>query len=128
KREADHTKLKEDTTKLKNKNTELEAEDISSCDIKTVSQGNDRGNIESSVDIASQISNQQKTIPNTPLLAEDLDDSDKIELTKNQNIELDLIRDLRSGSTIASPTEDNIYSKLGVITRVSSLLRRRFGR
>ncbi|CAG8547220.1 11042_t:CDS:2 [Dentiscutata erythropus] len=50
---------------------------------------NDHDN-ESSVD-ASQISNQQKTIPNTPLSAEDLDDSDETELTKNQNIELDLI-------------------------------------
>ncbi|CAG8819770.1 1013_t:CDS:2, partial [Gigaspora rosea] len=48
----------------------------------------------------------KKTISNTPLPAEDLDDSD-VELTKNQNIELDLIRDLRSGSTIASPTEDS---------------------
>ncbi|CAG8807797.1 4628_t:CDS:2, partial [Dentiscutata erythropus] len=84
KREADYTKLKEDTTNLKIKNTELEAE------------GNDRDNIESSVDIASQIRIQQKTIPNTPLLAEDLDDSDEIELAKNQNIELGLIQDLRS--------------------------------
>ncbi|PKC54333.1 hypothetical protein RhiirA1_477523 [Rhizophagus irregularis] len=33
------------------------------------------------------------------------DDSDEIELTKNQNIELDLIRDLQSGSIIASTSE-----------------------
>ncbi|CAG8651262.1 8471_t:CDS:2 [Acaulospora morrowiae] len=46
--------------------------------------------------IASEISDQQKTIPNTPLPVEYLDDSDEIELTKNQNIELDLIRDLRN--------------------------------
>ncbi|CAG8695417.1 20410_t:CDS:1, partial [Gigaspora rosea] len=85
--------------------------DNSSCDIKTVSQGNDHDNIESSVDIASQISNQQKTIPNTPLPAEDLDDSDETELTKNQNIELDLIRDLRNCMLIASPDPIEISSK-----------------
>ncbi|CAG8842746.1 39610_t:CDS:1, partial [Gigaspora margarita] len=77
--------------KLQAQNSILYDKDNSSCDIKTISQRNDRDNIESSVDIASQISNQQKTIPNTPLLAKDLDDSDEIELTKNQNIELDLI-------------------------------------
>ncbi|CAG8845953.1 26291_t:CDS:1, partial [Racocetra persica] len=85
--------------------------DNSSCDIKTVSQGNDRDNIESSVDIASQISNQQKTIPNTSLPAEDLDDSDEIELTKNQNIELDLIQDLQNCILIASPDSIEIPSK-----------------
>ena len=85
--------------------------DNSSCDIKTVSQGNDRNNIESSVDIASQISNQQKTIPNTSLPAEDLDDSDEIELTKNQNIELDLIQDLQNCILIASPDSIEIPSK-----------------
>ncbi|CAG8586655.1 7281_t:CDS:2 [Ambispora gerdemannii] len=37
---------------------------------------------------------QQKIITNTSLPTEDLDDSDEIELTKNQNIKLDLIRDL----------------------------------
>ncbi|CAJ0835088.1 2183_t:CDS:2, partial [Entrophospora sp. SA101] len=58
-----------------------------SCDIKTVSQGND----------------QQKTIMNTSLPTEDLDDSDEIELTKNQNIELDLIRDLRNSMLIITP-------------------------
>ncbi|CAG8625525.1 8723_t:CDS:2, partial [Gigaspora rosea] len=80
-------------------------------DIKTVSQGNDRNNIESSVDIASQISNQQKTIPNTSLPAEDLDDSDEIELTKNQNIELDLIQDLQNCILIASPDSIEIPFK-----------------
>ncbi|CAG8463651.1 17195_t:CDS:2 [Acaulospora morrowiae] len=34
---------------------------------------------------------------------EDLDDSDEIELTKNQNIELDLIRDLRNNMLIVTP-------------------------
>ncbi|CAG8450887.1 14140_t:CDS:2 [Acaulospora morrowiae] len=101
--------------------------DKSSCDIKTVSQGNDRDNIESSVDIASQISNQQKTILNTSLPAEDLDNSDEIELTKNQNIELDLIRDLRNGmlsreasftaiaipDPIETPPEDIGFEKRG---------------
>ncbi|CAG8622551.1 12544_t:CDS:2 [Dentiscutata heterogama] len=57
--------------------------DNSLCNINTISQRNDHNIIESSVDIAFQISNQQKTILNTPLLAEDLDDSDEIELTKN---------------------------------------------
>ncbi|CAG8719814.1 10101_t:CDS:2, partial [Racocetra fulgida] len=89
--------------KLQAQNSLSYNKDNSSCDIKTVSQGNDRNNIESSVDIASQISNQQKTIPNTPLPAEDLDNSDEIELTKNQNIELDLIQDLRNCMLIVSP-------------------------
>ncbi|RIB09501.1 hypothetical protein C2G38_2044269 [Gigaspora rosea] len=84
--------------------------DNSSCDIKTISQGNDHDNIESSVDIASQISNQQKTIPNTPLPTEDLDDSET-ELTKNQNIELDLIRDLWNCMLSASPDPIEISSK-----------------
>ncbi|CAG8753615.1 9543_t:CDS:2, partial [Dentiscutata erythropus] len=76
-------------------------------------EGNDRNNIESSVDIASQISNQQKTIPNTSLLAEDLDDSDEIELIKNQNIELDLIRDLRNENdqNHVISTEDLIFTQ-----------------
>ncbi|CAG8600657.1 9615_t:CDS:2, partial [Diversispora eburnea] len=34
---------------------------------------------------------------------EDFDDSDEIELTKNQNIELDLIRDLQNGIFIIIP-------------------------
>ncbi|CAG8732423.1 8102_t:CDS:1, partial [Ambispora leptoticha] len=46
---------------------------------------------------------QQKTITNTSLPAEDLDDSDEIELTKNQNIELDLIQDLRNSMLIVTP-------------------------
>ncbi|CAG8624482.1 13666_t:CDS:1, partial [Acaulospora colombiana] len=65
----------------------LQGNNNSLCDIKTVSQGND----------------QQKTITNTSLPAEDLDDSDEIELTKNQNIELDLIRDLRNSMLIVTP-------------------------
>ncbi|CAG8538123.1 3692_t:CDS:2, partial [Gigaspora rosea] len=69
------------------------------CDIKTVYQGNDHDNIESSVDIDSQISNQQKTIPHTLLLAGDLDDSNEAVLTKNQNIELDLIEIYRIPSS-----------------------------
>ncbi|CAG8443799.1 4821_t:CDS:1 [Cetraspora pellucida] len=89
--------------KLQAQNSLSYNKDNSSCDIKTVSQGNDRNNIESSVDIASQISNHQKTIPNTPLPVEDLDNSDEIELTKNQNIELDLIQDLRNCMLIVSP-------------------------
>ncbi|CAG8486714.1 4514_t:CDS:2 [Acaulospora morrowiae] len=50
-----------------------------------------------------QGNDQQKTITNTSLLTEDLDDSDEIELTKNQNIELDLIRDLRNSMLIVTP-------------------------
>ncbi|CAG8595636.1 6244_t:CDS:2, partial [Acaulospora morrowiae] len=65
----------------------LSSDNNSSCDIKTVSQGND----------------QQKTITNTSLPAEDLDDFDEIELTKNQNIELDLIRDLQNSMLIVAP-------------------------
>ncbi|CAG8451636.1 1813_t:CDS:2 [Acaulospora morrowiae] len=48
-----------------------------------------------------------KKIPNTSLPVEDLDDSDEIELIKNQNIELDLIRDLRNDMfiTLSDPIE-----------------------
>ncbi|RHZ50848.1 hypothetical protein Glove_490g15 [Diversispora epigaea] len=65
----------------------LSSDNNSSCDIRTVFRGND----------------QQKTTTNIALPAENLDDSDEIELTKNQNIELDLIRDLRNGMLIAIP-------------------------
>ncbi|CAG8712007.1 34056_t:CDS:2, partial [Racocetra persica] len=80
------------------------------CDIKTVSPENDRDNIERSVD-TTQISDQQKTIPNTHLPMENLNDSDEIELTKNQNIELDLIRDLQNCMLIALPDPIEIPSK-----------------
>jgi len=65
---------------------------------KTVSSGNDQMVSEKSEKIEKTSRNQQKVI-------QDFDDSDEIELTKNQNIELDLIRDLQSGSIIASPSE-----------------------
>lgn len=39
------------------------------------------------------------------------DDHDEIELTKNQNIELDLIRDLQSYRSIASPNEQNTFTE-----------------
>ncbi|CAG8517538.1 6775_t:CDS:1, partial [Scutellospora calospora] len=65
----------------------LQGNNNSSCDIKTVSLGND----------------QQKTTTNIALPEENLDDSDEIELTKNQNIKLDLIRDLRNSMLIAIP-------------------------
>ncbi|CAG8655553.1 5471_t:CDS:1, partial [Dentiscutata heterogama] len=45
----------------------------------------------------------QKTIPNTPLLAEDFDNSNETELNKNQNIELNLIQDLQNCILIALP-------------------------
>ncbi|RHZ63522.1 hypothetical protein Glove_329g27 [Diversispora epigaea] len=103
--------------------------DNNSCDIKTVSQGNDQqkidnlfsdrdvvplqGNNDSSVLTLAPLScgiktislgnDQQKTTTNTSLPAENLDDSDEIELTKNQNIELDLIQDLRNGILIVTP-------------------------
>ena len=64
----------------------------------TVSLGNDQMVSEKSEKIKKTSRNQQKVI-------QDFDDSDEIELTKNQNIELDLIRDLQSGSIIASPSE-----------------------
>ncbi|CAB4414421.1 unnamed protein product [Rhizophagus irregularis] len=47
----------------------------------------------------------EKTSRNQQKVIQDFDDSDEIELTKNQNIELDLIRDLQSGSIIASLSE-----------------------
>ncbi|GES76227.1 hypothetical protein GLOIN_2v1840621 [Rhizophagus clarus] len=65
---------------------------------KTVSSGNDQMVSKKSEEIEKTSRNQQKVI-------QDFDDSDEIELTKNQNIELDLIRDLQSGSIIASPSE-----------------------
>ncbi|CAB4414628.1 unnamed protein product [Rhizophagus irregularis] len=65
---------------------------------KTVSSGNDQMVSEKSEKIEKTSRNQQKVI-------QDFDDSDEIELTKNQNIELDLIRDLQSGSIIASLSE-----------------------
>ncbi|CAB5368266.1 unnamed protein product [Rhizophagus irregularis] len=64
----------------------------------TVSSGNDQMVSEKSEKIEKTSRNQQKVI-------QDFDDSDEIELTKNQNIELDLIRDLQSGSIIASTSE-----------------------
>ncbi|CAG8524491.1 8369_t:CDS:2 [Acaulospora morrowiae] len=73
--------------KLREQNSLSYDKDNSSCDIKTVSQGND----------------QQKTTTNIALPAEELDDSDEIELTINQNIELDLIRDLQNDMLIAIP-------------------------
>ena len=65
---------------------------------KTVFSGNDQMVLEKSEKIEKTSRNQQKVI-------QDFDNSDKIELTKNQNIELDLIRDLQSGNIIASPSE-----------------------
>ncbi|CAB5216204.1 unnamed protein product [Rhizophagus irregularis] len=47
----------------------------------------------------------EKTPRNQQKVIQDFDDSDEIKLTKNQNIELDLIRDLQSGSIIASLSE-----------------------
>ncbi|CAI2200015.1 18914_t:CDS:1, partial [Funneliformis geosporum] len=61
---------------------------------KTVSSGND----------------QQKTIPRLELKFT-TDDSDEIELTKNQNIELDLIRDLQNCSIVAPPNEQHLTIK-----------------
>ncbi|CAG8768828.1 24759_t:CDS:2 [Cetraspora pellucida] len=61
-----------------------------SCDIKTISQENDYDIIEGEIKITFQVNNQQKTILSS-LPVKDFDDSDEIELTKNQNIELDLI-------------------------------------
>ncbi|CAB4439546.1 unnamed protein product [Rhizophagus irregularis] len=65
---------------------------------KTVSSGNDQMVSEKSEKIEKTSRNQQKVI-------QDFDNSDEIELTKNQNIELDLIRDLQSGSIITSSSE-----------------------
>ncbi|CAI2174342.1 12944_t:CDS:1, partial [Funneliformis geosporum] len=45
----------------------------------------------------------EKTSKNQQKVIQDFDDSDEIKFTKNQNIELDLIRDLQSGSIITSP-------------------------
>ncbi|CAI2199680.1 9816_t:CDS:1, partial [Funneliformis geosporum] len=53
---------------------------------------------------------QQKTIPRLELKFT-TDDSDEIELTKNQNIELDLICDLQNCSIIALPNEQHLTIK-----------------
>ncbi|RIB19028.1 hypothetical protein C2G38_2141828 [Gigaspora rosea] len=78
--------------------------DNSSCDIKTVSQGNDHDNSSCDIKTVSQGNDRDN-------IEKDLDDSDETELTKNQNIELDLIRDLRNCMLIASPDPIEISSK-----------------
>ncbi|RIA80192.1 hypothetical protein C1645_839147 [Glomus cerebriforme] len=72
---------------------------------KTVSSGNDQMVSKKSEKIEKTSRNQQKVI-------QDFDDSDEIELTKNQNIELDLIQDLQSGSIITSTSEITGHEKI----------------
>ncbi|GES76226.1 hypothetical protein GLOIN_2v1840621 [Rhizophagus clarus] len=79
---------------------------------KTVSSGNDQMVSKKSEEIEKTSRNQQKVI-------QDFDDSDEIELTKNQNIELDLIRDLQSGSIIASPSEIRRDFVLGSLFKIN---------
>ncbi|CAB4400343.1 unnamed protein product [Rhizophagus irregularis] len=55
--------------------------------------------------VSQKLEKIEKTSRNQQKVIQDFDDSDEIELTKNQNIELDLIRDLQSGSIIASTSE-----------------------
>ncbi|CAI2172093.1 15210_t:CDS:2 [Funneliformis geosporum] len=53
---------------------------------------------------AFQLSSPQKTIPRLELKST-TNDFDEIELTKNQNIEFDLIHDLHNCSIVAPPNE-----------------------
>lgn len=76
---------------------------------KTVFRGNDCEKISSTKTLPSG-TDQQNTI-SVPCFdkckSEEFDDSDEIELTKNQNIELDLIRDLQNSRPIVSPFDAN---------------------
>src|SRR2546421_8549294 len=103
-RRRNKEKLLRETASLKvlpsaeNNLTVFSGNDKIESSTKTVSSGNDQMVSEKLEKIEKTSRNQQKVI-------QDFDDSDEIEITKNQNIELDLIRDLQSGSIIASPSE-----------------------
>ncbi|CAI2199186.1 6843_t:CDS:2, partial [Funneliformis geosporum] len=66
--------------------------------------------IESNTKTVSSENDQQKTIPRLKLKFT-TDDSDEIELTKNQNIELDLICDLQNCSIVTPPNEQHLTIK-----------------
>ncbi|CAI2162029.1 5613_t:CDS:2 [Funneliformis geosporum] len=55
-------------------------------------------------DTVDDKNDQQKTIPRLELKST-TNDFDEIELTKNQNIEFDLIHDLHNCSIVAPPNE-----------------------
>src|SRR2546421_2227783 len=103
-RRCNKKKLLRETASLKvlpsaeNNLTVFSGNDKIESSTKTVSSGNDQMVSEKLEKIEKTSRNQQKVI-------QDFDDSDEIELTKNQNIELDLIRDLQRGSIIASTSE-----------------------
>src|SRR5436305_1922313 len=84
--------------------TSLRNDEIESS-TKTVPSGNDR-NTSEKLELFGKTVSSGNNQPRLERL-KSADDSDEIELTKNQNIELDLIRDLLNCSIIAPPNEQH---------------------